>query len=92
MMPFLFLFASSFIHGQASFMSLSHGAADRIITCQYSEALGIFGEQLWQSGATLESVSSVLMLNPPTRLKSSLLGILSNTYSKTPIIVDNCFE
>ena len=65
--------------------------ADRLTACSFSPALGIFvGEQLWQSGATLETVGNALLAHPPPRLQAALLQLLNASFARTPVIVDNC--
>ena len=67
--------------------------ADRLTECSFSPALGFFpAEQLWQSGATIETLSNVLLAAPPPRLGSALQAALAASFAKTPVIVDNCFD
>jgi hypothetical protein len=57
-----------------------------------SPPLGVFAEQLWQTGATLESVSSLLLLpQVPPRLQAAIVETLNNSFQKTPVIVDSAF-
>jgi predicted alpha-1,6-mannanase (GH76 family) len=65
--------------------------ADRLTACSFSPPLGIFvGEQLWQSGATMETVANVLLASPPPRLQAALQQLLNASFDRTPVIVDNC--
>jgi hypothetical protein len=65
--------------------------ADRMATCSFAPALGVFvGEQLWQSGATMETVANVLLSGPPPRLTAALQQLLNTSFARTPVIVDNC--
>jgi predicted alpha-1,6-mannanase (GH76 family) len=51
--------------------------------------LGLFDEQVWQSGATLETLANVLLLpQVPPRLSGALLTLLNTSFEKTPVIVD----
>lgn len=73
------------------FTPAAHILADRLTECSYAPNLGFFlGEQLWQSGATMETISNTLLSSPPPRLQAALQAVLAGSFSKTPVIVDNC--
>ena len=67
--------------------------ADRMAACAFAPALGVFlDEQLWQSGASLETMANALLADPPPRLRADLAAVFAAAFSKTPVIVDNCFD
>ncbi len=71
------------------YLTQAFSLADRLSACAFSPSLGVFAEQLWQSGATLESVSSVLLLPQlAPRLRSTLTALLNASFAATPVIVD----
>ena len=75
------------------FVQQAYALADRMSVCAYTQPLGLFDEQVWQSGATLEAVSNVLLLPQiPPRLQNALFMLLNNSFEKTPVIVDSCFD
>lgn len=85
---------------QLDYAARAFALADRIVTCAYAPPLGVFAtEALWQSGNTLESLSSAIALlrdgvgeaAAPGRV-AAWLGVLNNSFAKTPVIVDNCFD
>ena len=72
---------------------------DRLVTCDYAAPLGVFDtEALWQSGNTIESLANAIALlqdigeaAAPGR-GAAWLALLNNTFAKTPVIVDQCFD
>jgi hypothetical protein len=68
-------------------LALMH--ADRVVSCQFRQFDGtFFGEGLWQSGNTLETLSSLMLAVNYTRWAA----VLEDAYEKTKPIVDNCFD
>eukprot|EP00759_Apiculatamorpha_spiralis_P001451 PhF_6_TR10541/c0_g2_i4/m.16683 len=64
---------------------------DRLVTCSYSTPLGMFiGDQEWQTGNTLETLGNLLKLSPS--LQPRFASVLSNSFAKTPVVVDQCFD
>ena len=81
-----------------SFAARALSLADRLATCAYAPAQGVFPtEDLWQSGNTLEALSTAVLLAraapalAPGRA-AQWAALLNNSYEKTPVIVDNCFD
>ncbi len=63
--------------------------ADRIAVCSYDQKSGFFdGEGWWQSGNTIESLSTLMIAANSPRW----VGLIENTYQRTPDIVDNCYD
>ena len=62
---------------------------DRLVTCSYNASTGIFpGDALWQSGNTLETLANYMVAANSSKWNS----LLENTFAKTPVIIDNCFD
>jgi len=85
---------------QLDFAARAFAQLDRLVTCDYSAPLGIFPlEALWQSGNTVEAVANAVALlrdgtgeaAAPGRV-AAWLALLNNSFAKTPVIVDQCFD
>jgi len=84
---------------QQDYAARAFALADRLVTCAYAPPLGVFAtEALWQSGNTLETLSSTIALldvvgeaAAPGRT-AAWLAVLNNSFAKTPVIVDQCFD
>lgn len=91
-------------HGVAAASTNAYGLralqlADRIATCSFSPLTGFFvGEEEWQSGNTLESLSratSLVKASPDPSfgpLVERISSLLVESFAATPVIVDNCFD
>ena len=91
----LFLLFLAWIHCDASqdYLPSALILGDRLASCSFSPSLGVFVEQLWQSGATLETVANVQLLSPPgSRQRTALTELFAQSFARTPVIVDNCFD
>ena len=61
------------------------------LKCDYLRYNGYFNfELLWQSGNTLETLSNYVSSGIYKEI--SIKNILDNTFEKTPVIVDNCYD
>jgi hypothetical protein len=69
---------------------------DRLVTCDYTALTGTFPtEALWQSGNTLEALSTALLSvdeDVAPRRAVAWRAVLNESFAKTPVIVDNCFD
>eukprot|EP01126_Amoeba_proteus_P022678 TRINITY_DN2286_c0_g1_i1.p1 TRINITY_DN2286_c0_g1~~TRINITY_DN2286_c0_g1_i1.p1 ORF type:complete len:353 (-),score=37.26 TRINITY_DN2286_c0_g1_i1:242-1300(-) len=74
---------------QCDYLQTALSAIDVLVKNHYSNVEGTFnGELLWQSGNTIETISNAMILSNST----TWALILSNTYQKTPVVVDTCFD
>jgi hypothetical protein len=85
---------------QADYAARAFALLDRLVTCDYAEPLGTFPtEALWQSGNTLEALSTATALlrdgtgeaAAPGRV-AAWLALMNNSFARTPVIVDQCFD
>ena len=64
--------------------------AGQLINCSYDASSGVFAnEGLWESGNTIESLAISMMADS---VANNFTALFTNTYLRTPIIVDSCFD
>jgi hypothetical protein len=59
--------------------------ADRIASCAFWHGT-FFGEQLWQSGNTIETLSHLMSASGSTLYEP----LLRTSFNDTPVVVDKC--
>lgn len=67
--------------------------AETMVQCDYDENGGVFpSDALWQSGNTVETLANYMAVSNTSSASSLVQTLLANTYLRTPIVVDNCFD
>lgn len=92
-MPRVPLFLTFLGCATASLFARAAFLADKLATCRFVPAVGLFDDLVWQSGSTLESLSNLMVLVGGAALTPARWeGVLNTSFDKTPVIVDNCFD